>query len=1006
MPYSYRKIRNQDSYKVFNTVTGKIHSNHTTLDKAKAQVRLLESLAKNEPNITIEMTEKKKRGRPRKVKIGGTISDDEADEEVNRILETVGMEKEDPIETEKKRQEKRDRMEKVEQAKRDKLKAEMKARRDAGITMENDITALTNKLLKKDGEGIKTGCGLKVETIRALLKASYADKPADYQNWKLDKSLSGKRVQVYKDQNSDQAVVVHRGTKGAKDWATDFLYATGTPVKETARFKHSADIQKKAEAKYGANNITTLGHSLGAAIATVVGQSSKEIINLNKAVSPADALTPVSDKETNIRSSSDIVSSLLPVANSKKTITIPAKTYNPRSEHKTSILRRLDPEMVIGSGMVVKRGRGRPKKGGAVPPESLPLIKAPARRGRRPVQENPLNIPPPPPLPPAPPAQNFFNRTRIAELRQQRIQGRGLRSDALKVIVDGLFLDYELYGLKQADFEDRLQIIRGQLREARVPPALIDEIIQEIRKRMMSPSPSPVGNKLERPKRRPPSPPAPPSKRINLFGRGICQSRQSANMDAINRFIDIVPTLRTKTELFDAVHQLIMNTDVDFDADMSLDRFLSQRYNMRVPANFPGYNTLIIERNNNITFQQLLPDIVFWFRRAFRAEMANCMPRAEAGYSPLVEALSTQEDPVVEATQIGRGVPPAKRVRAVQRNPRQLALDDIYEVIRVKRNQYRNNGTLINNNSNSDEILRLYQDLVGMWNYAQDDFSATPGESGTLTAGDKAGLIAELNDFYNEFVDGNIDENYLTERGEYILDDAFDFLANLNEIPTGVEVDMPEEEDYENINDMEEPPSSESSGNNTDDESGYNTDGSISDLTEGEGIMDFIRRLYKKNNKVAVTAEPSLEDIRKSQKDYKSVLKQVSEDRKRAIERAKMTEGEGIKRGLEKIKSAPTVKMANKWIEHIKSFAAKKGISYSQALKHPDLKVGYKKGGAVMPLPTPTPSRAKGGMKGSKRINRPVMMGGGMPTSRESVVAEVYNEKQMGANGGKNYISL
>lgn len=44
MPYKATKIRNKDLYKVVNTKTGKIHSTGTTKDKAKAQVRLLETI--------------------------------------------------------------------------------------------------------------------------------------------------------------------------------------------------------------------------------------------------------------------------------------------------------------------------------------------------------------------------------------------------------------------------------------------------------------------------------------------------------------------------------------------------------------------------------------------------------------------------------------------------------------------------------------------------------------------------------------------------------------------------------------------------------------------------------------------------------------------------------------------------------------------------------------------------------------------------------------------------
>jgi hypothetical protein len=44
MPYKIRKLPNSDRYKVFNSETGKVHSEHTTKKNAKAQVRLLYSI--------------------------------------------------------------------------------------------------------------------------------------------------------------------------------------------------------------------------------------------------------------------------------------------------------------------------------------------------------------------------------------------------------------------------------------------------------------------------------------------------------------------------------------------------------------------------------------------------------------------------------------------------------------------------------------------------------------------------------------------------------------------------------------------------------------------------------------------------------------------------------------------------------------------------------------------------------------------------------------------------
>lgn len=50
MPYKIRKIRNKNSYKVYNVSTGKVFSKSTSLKKARSQLRLLLALEYN-PNF-------------------------------------------------------------------------------------------------------------------------------------------------------------------------------------------------------------------------------------------------------------------------------------------------------------------------------------------------------------------------------------------------------------------------------------------------------------------------------------------------------------------------------------------------------------------------------------------------------------------------------------------------------------------------------------------------------------------------------------------------------------------------------------------------------------------------------------------------------------------------------------------------------------------------------------------------------------------------------------------
>ena len=47
MPFTIRKLPNQNKYRVRNKETGKIHAKATTLKKAQKQVRLMTAIDKN-----------------------------------------------------------------------------------------------------------------------------------------------------------------------------------------------------------------------------------------------------------------------------------------------------------------------------------------------------------------------------------------------------------------------------------------------------------------------------------------------------------------------------------------------------------------------------------------------------------------------------------------------------------------------------------------------------------------------------------------------------------------------------------------------------------------------------------------------------------------------------------------------------------------------------------------------------------------------------------------------
>lgn len=197
------------------------------------------------------------------------------------------------------------------------------------------------------------GGKLSTKYIKDFLKQSYEKKLQNIGDYDVDRSLSGQRVQVYKHKYSPQTVVVHRGTKGIQDVFNDVKYALGMNISNTKRLKYANDIQKKAEDKYGKDNVTTLGHSLGSHISSSVGKNSKEVINLNKPIGLQDLYNKPLDNEYNVRTTLDPVSFLLPFSrhNNSRVTTIPSQTMNPLEEHKTDVLDRLPVDTMIGQGL-------------------------------------------------------------------------------------------------------------------------------------------------------------------------------------------------------------------------------------------------------------------------------------------------------------------------------------------------------------------------------------------------------------------------------------------------------------------------------------------------------------------------------------------------------------------------------------------------------------------------------------------------------------------------------
>ena len=134
------------------------------------------------------------------------------------------------------------------------------------------------------------GGELSPNELKNLINESYkgdTSRQENIGNFVYDKDLSNNKASVYHNTKTGQATIVHRGTNStATDWSHNLSYALGL-YDYTNRSKKGKDTQKAVEEKYGAKNVSTIGHSQGAINARNYGKNTHEIINLNEAYTPS-----------------------------------------------------------------------------------------------------------------------------------------------------------------------------------------------------------------------------------------------------------------------------------------------------------------------------------------------------------------------------------------------------------------------------------------------------------------------------------------------------------------------------------------------------------------------------------------------------------------------------------------------------------------------------------------------------------------------------------------------
>jgi hypothetical protein len=105
-----------------------------------------------------------------------------------------------------------------------------------------------------------------------LAKAAYSGD-TEVNGWEKDMELSNPNTAIFYNKRTGKAKVAYRGTVNKKDIGTDALLTLGLRDKGT-RFKHGIRDARKAQSKYGKENVSLTGHSLGAAISAHASRST------------------------------------------------------------------------------------------------------------------------------------------------------------------------------------------------------------------------------------------------------------------------------------------------------------------------------------------------------------------------------------------------------------------------------------------------------------------------------------------------------------------------------------------------------------------------------------------------------------------------------------------------------------------------------------------------------------------------------------------------------------
>lgn len=189
------------------------------------------------------------------------------------------------------------------------------------------------------------GGAIDAQTLHAILKKSYEPTLSDHEGYVVQRDISGKRAQVYHNYDTGHTIVAHKGTQSMTDWGTNLQFAAG--YTGGARFEHGRKVQQQAADRFGTHNTTTVGHSLGAAIAADVDKNGTDSAVLDRPVRLVDAMTAAPDTRTDVRSTYDPISWIRPWQAGGKQVTIASPDWHPLTAHSPDQLLRLPGNQVL-----------------------------------------------------------------------------------------------------------------------------------------------------------------------------------------------------------------------------------------------------------------------------------------------------------------------------------------------------------------------------------------------------------------------------------------------------------------------------------------------------------------------------------------------------------------------------------------------------------------------------------------------------------------------------------